>query len=154
MWPKHHLTEHRLIECHLTESSFNRITIEPNAVLPKVHFTERSYDRFFFLQKMVIWSNILLTKNVIWPKKNFAQGRLTENSFDRKFIWPKAFFEKWLFDRKVIWLKGYFPEKSFDQKFIFWKIVIWQAPWKQKIGFILSLLLFQSCREYNQSYSL
>jgi hypothetical protein len=25
--PKHHLTAHRLTECHLTESSFDRITI-------------------------------------------------------------------------------------------------------------------------------
>jgi hypothetical protein len=34
---KDHLTEHRLTECHLTESTFDR-----NAVLPKVHYTEKS----------------------------------------------------------------------------------------------------------------
>jgi hypothetical protein len=71
IWPKVHLTD-------LT-------AVWPNAVWPKVHFSERSYDRFFF-QKMVIWPNLLLTKNVIWLKKNGQEGRFTESSFDWKLF--------------------------------------------------------------------
>jgi hypothetical protein len=47
-----HLTEmsfeRHFIEGHLTERSLDGITIWPNAVWSKVHFTEKSFARFFF----------------------------------------------------------------------------------------------------------
>jgi hypothetical protein len=38
---------------------------------------------------------------------------MTEMTYDRKFIWPKAFLEKWSFDRKVIWPKVCLTESFF-----------------------------------------
>jgi hypothetical protein len=107
IWPKHHLTELRLTECHLTESSFDRKVIWP-----------------IFFQKMAIWQNLLSTKNVIWPKK------MRTRSFDRKFIWPKihlteSFFWKWSFDRKFIWPKA-FSKNGHLIDFFFWKIVVFE----------------------------
>jgi hypothetical protein len=156
IWPKHHLTEHRLTECHLTERSFDRITNYERRL------TESSfYRKVFFLQKMVFWPNLFSTKNVIWPKKNahkvvWPKVHLTESffwewSFDRKFIWSKAFFEKLSFYRKIIWPKAHLTE------WFFWNIVVFEkftfdrysGAMKEKIVPILSLLLFQSCREYD-----
>jgi hypothetical protein len=43
-------------------------------------------------------------------------NQMTEmTTYNQKFIWPKAFFEKWSFDRKVIWPKVHMTE-SFFQK--------------------------------------
>jgi hypothetical protein len=103
-WPNHHLTEHRFTECRLTETPFDRIAVSLNTVWLKVHFTERSYDRFFF-QKMVIWLNLPSSKMPFARKKNCAEGRLTENLFDRNFVWPKAFSEN-----------DHSTESSFDRK--------------------------------------
>jgi hypothetical protein len=91
-----------------TERPSDRNTIWPNtvrpiAIWPKVHSTESPFDRKFilpkghmtdFFQKIVIWPNLLSTKKSFNRKQNCVQGRMTKNSFDRKFIWPKVFFLK------------------------------------------------------------
>jgi hypothetical protein len=111
-WPKGHLTETQFDRTPFDRMPFDRKFIRPNrrsierrAVWPKVHFTERS--RF---QDMVIWPQLLSTKNVIWPKKNahkvvWPKIHLTESSFDRK-----------LFLKMITWPKGHLTESSFDRK--------------------------------------
>jgi hypothetical protein len=123
----------------LTERSFDQNiiwpnTVWPNAIWPNVHSTESPFNRTpidrKFIYRKVIWPNLLSTKNS-FNRKNCAQARLTENSFDwkfgfsendhltetsffRKFIWPKAFFEKWLFDRMFF----YFLNSIFRKKLL------------------------------------
>jgi hypothetical protein len=68
--PKNHFTEffdRHFAEHRLTERSFDRNTIWPNTVRPKVNFIERSFDR----------------------KKKLDKGRLTEFTLDKNDIWPK-----------------------------------------------------------------
>jgi hypothetical protein len=90
IWPK----------VHSTESPFNQTPFDRMFILPKGHMTD-------FFQKMIIWPNLLSTKNVIWPKK------LHTRSFDRKFIWPKVqLFLKMI---KFIWPKAFFDKWSFDE---------------------------------------
>jgi hypothetical protein len=76
-----------------------------------------------------------IAQKVVWPKIH-----LTESSFDLKFflrvvIWPNVFFEIWSFDRKFfIWQTSLSPPSAM----------------KEKNWSFLSVILFQSCGEYNQ----
>jgi hypothetical protein len=110
IWPKHHLTEHRLTDCHLTESSFDRIAVRLNAVWPKFHLTERSYDRFVFRK----WS---FDRIYFRQTCHFIEKKLCTRSFERKFIWPKAFSEndhltESSFDRKIFSKNGHLTERT------------------------------------------
>jgi hypothetical protein len=75
---------------HLTESPFNRTPFDRKFILPKGHMTiffffffrKWSFDRIYFRQKMSF--DRKKAQKVVWPKKNCSEGRLTENSFDRK----------------------------------------------------------------------
>jgi hypothetical protein len=67
----------------LTVRPFDRIAFQPNAVWPKVHFTERSYNRFFS-------ENGHLTESTFAKKCNLTEKTLRTRSFDRKFISPKV----------------------------------------------------------------
>jgi hypothetical protein len=99
IWPK----------VHSTESPFNWTLFDRKFILPKGHMTH-------FFQKMVIWPNLLSTKNVIWPVK------IALKVVWSKVLWPRAFS----FDRKVIWPKvhlteSFFEKLSFDRKNAFGK---------------------------------
>jgi hypothetical protein len=89
IWPNHHLTEHRLTECYLTESSFDWIAVKLNAVWPiffsdNSHLTESTFDK----------KSHLTEKNahkVVWPKIHWTE----RSSFDRMFFfWKMVDFEK------------------------------------------------------------
>jgi hypothetical protein len=54
-------------------------------IQPKVYFTERLYDRFFFSENGHL-TKTAFEKKCILTEKKCAQGRLTEKLFDRKFI--------------------------------------------------------------------
>jgi hypothetical protein len=106
IWPKHFLTEHRLTECHFTESSFDRIAVKPTPVDRKV------------IRPIFFSENGHLTKSSFDKKCHLTEKKLRIRSFDRKFIWPKvqlteSFFWKWSFDRKVISPKVYLTETFF-----------------------------------------
>jgi hypothetical protein len=109
-----HFTEKSFHRKILIERPFDRNTIWPNtvwpnAIWPKVHLTESPFNRRLFDRKFI------LPKKFIWPKTKFIKrsldrkylenGHLTENlpwktsqmtemTYDRNDIWPKAFFEK------------------------------------------------------------
>jgi hypothetical protein len=161
LWPKNlvldHSTEKSFHRKLLTERPFDRNTIWPNtvwpnAIWPKVYSPESPFNRtpfdrkfilpiFFLFQKMVIWTNLLLTKNVIWPKKNCAQGRWTENTFDREFLWPKALSEndhltERSFDQKFIWPKAFFKKYSFDRIFFLKNCHLTDLPYSIRIVYV------------------
>jgi hypothetical protein len=131
----------------LTERPFDRnpiwlYTVWTNAIWLIVHLTESPFNRTPFDRKLILPTDFFFQKIVIWPNLlSIKKCRLTENSFDWKFIWPKAFFEndhltERSFDRKLFLKNGHlterpFDRKSFDRMFFFWKncrfrkIVIW-----------------------------
>jgi hypothetical protein len=59
---------------------------------------------------------MIYDRKFIWPKAFFKNGHLTESyfsekwSFDRKFIWPKVHFNEYCFSKN-----GYLTEKVFDK---------------------------------------
>jgi hypothetical protein len=106
---------------HLTESPFNRTPFDRKFILPKVHFTERSYDRFFFRK----WS---FDRINLCRKYHMTERFYWKWSFDRKFIRPKTFLEKiviWPKGPNVFFLNGrltesfFFEKLAFDRLFIF-----------------------------------
>jgi hypothetical protein len=138
VWPK----------VHSTESPFNWTPFDRKFILPKGHMTD-------FFQKMVIWANLLSTKNVMCPKKNCAQGRLTENSFDQKFICPKAFYEydhltESSSDQNFFSKKYHLTDCSYSIRIVHQPNFFVAARHHERFFFpILSWLLFQSYREYD-----
>jgi hypothetical protein len=125
-WPKGHLTETPFDRTPFNRRPFDRKFILPKKVIwPKTKFIKRSFDQKYL-------ENGHLTENLTWK-----DSQITEMIYDRKFIWPKAFFEKWPFDRKFIWPKAFSKKWSFDRKFIclnvfFRKMVIWQKKFLTK----------------------
>jgi hypothetical protein len=126
IWPKGHLTE-----TPFDRTLFDRMPFDRNTIWPNRRLTERCLTESSFYRK-VIWLKIKFIKRSFY-RKYLEKGHLTENqiwktsqmtemTFDRKFIWPKAFFEIWSFDRKLIWPKalsknGHLTTRSFDRIF-------------------------------------
>jgi hypothetical protein len=130
-----HFTEKSFHRKNLTERPFDQNTIWPNtvwpnAIWPKVRSTESPFDRKFILLKGHMtdflfrkWSfdQIYFQQKMSIDRKKLRtrSTRLTENSFDRKLIWPKAFSENdhltdRSFDRKFIWPKAFLETSSQD----------------------------------------
>jgi hypothetical protein len=87
---------------------------------------------FFFSENGYLTESTFDKKCYLTEKKLCT--RLTENSFDRKFIWPKAFsknghLNESSYDRKLFPKNGHLTEMSVDRMFFlncrFRKIVIW-----------------------------
>jgi hypothetical protein len=144
--------------------------------IPKNHFADFFWPNAFWpktiLPYAVQWKSIL-PKKVIWPnakliKRSFYRkylensyltenqiwktNQMTEMTFDRKFIWPKSFSERWLFGRKVIWPKVHLTESFFFEKWLFDRKSFWQRvkqPW-----FIIrigkAILIFVSASDHNR----
>jgi hypothetical protein len=108
----------------LTESPFNRTPFDRNTnrkfFWPNPRLTERRLIESSFY------------RNVIWPICFSKNGHFTESTFDkkktfdrkktcRKFIWPKAFFEKWSFDR-FFFQYVHLTESFFRNMFIWPKV--------------------------------
>jgi hypothetical protein len=99
--------------------------------LPKNYFTENFRPKHHLTECHLTESTFVriavnFTENLTWKT-----SQMTEMRNDRKFIWPKAFFEKWSFGRKVIWPKSHLTEKSFDRMLLFEKINI--EKWKRML---------------------
>jgi hypothetical protein len=95
--PKNHFTENFWPIGHLTETPFDRtpfdqMPFDRKFIRPNRRLTERRLTDDQFFKKIIIWPNLISTKNIIWPKKNA-----------HKVVWPlihltESFFWKWSFD--------------------------------------------------------
>jgi hypothetical protein len=116
-WPKGHLTVTPFDRTLFERMPFDRKFIRPNRRLTERRLTESSFYRKvmwpIFLLKMVIWPNLLSTKNVIWPKK-----------IAHKVVWPKIHLTESSFDQKLF-LKMIMTECFFLKNCRFRKIIIW-----------------------------
>jgi hypothetical protein len=87
----------RLSERCLTESLFYRKVIWPIFISENGHLTESTFDKKCHLTEKKLGISSFIS--FIWPKAFSENNHLTERSSDRKFVWPKAIFEKWSFDQ-------------------------------------------------------
>jgi hypothetical protein len=94
------LTERHMTEKSVDRTPYDRNTIWPDGIRPKIHFTER----LLFMN-----GHNFFAKNVIWPKKCLIErtpfdrsDHLTERSFDN---WPKNNFSQMKFCRKTLSVK-------------------------------------------------
>jgi hypothetical protein len=117
-WPKGHLTETPFDRTKFNRMPFSRkfirgFAVQPNAVWLKVHFTKRSYYRFFF-QKMVIWPNLLSTS--IWSNELSVKWH-----FGQITIFKKKLSVIWTCGQMTFRSNDLSVKRLFDQMTIFRK---------------------------------
>jgi hypothetical protein len=91
--------------------------IYPNAVWPKVHFTERLFNWNFRLTKSSFKKKKMkkVGQRVIWPKLHFNERSFVRKKL-KKFGWPNL-QKNMAFNRKFIWpkTKVHLSKKAFGQ---------------------------------------